>query len=205
MTTLGIRIAYGRLVLAVVLSGCVEQKSALRPSANATARMTGSPPTLDLRAPMALGARAILPRLDPDAGFRPWFMLRGHKGLPTEPRHDTWDVGDMTGRYLESLILARRLTGIPIDSREQLLRSYLAGLFDPKDGLCYTRGTEWTPRRACLFSQSSAMLGLLSWYRETGSTEARRLLDQHVAGVMRRAVTRSDYACFPKYEWDGER
>ena len=98
MTTLEIRIAMGLLFVAAMATGCVEQKSALHPSAHATARTAGSPPTLDLREPMALGARAIPPRLDPNAGFRPWFMLRGHNGLPTEPRHDIWDVGDMTGR-----------------------------------------------------------------------------------------------------------
>ena len=51
-------------------------------------RATGSPPTLDLRDPMSLGARAMPPQLDPNAGFRPWFMLRGHNGIPAQPRHD---------------------------------------------------------------------------------------------------------------------
>src|SRR4030095_8210989 len=99
---------------------------------------------------------------------------------------------------------ARHMTGITIDPRETLLRNYLAGLFDPKDGLCYTRGTELTPRRACLFSQSSAMLGLLRWYRETGSFEARRLLDKQADGLMRVAADHGDYVCFPKYEFDGK-
>jgi hypothetical protein len=110
----------------------------------------------------------------------------------------------MSGRYVESLILARHMTGIPMDPRESLLRDYLAGLFDPKDGLCYTQGTDWTPRRACFFSQSTAMLGLLRWYCETGSPIARSLLDKQADGLMRVAVKRGDYVYFPKYEFDGK-
>ncbi len=106
---------------------------------------------------------------------------------------------------MEGLILARRMTGIPMDSRESLLRGYLAGRFDPRDGLCYTQGTEWTPRRACFFSQSTAMMGLLRWYRETGSPEARRLLDRQADGLLRVAVDRGSHVCFPKYEFDGEK
>jgi len=47
------------------------------------------------------------------------------------------------------------------------------------------------------------MLGLLAWHRQTGSPEARRLLDRHVEGLRRLAVDRGDYAYFPKYEFDG--
>jgi DUF1680 family protein len=90
-----------------------------------------------------------------------------------------------------------------MDPRENVLRSYLASLFDPADGICYTRETEWTPRRACMFSQSCAMLGLLTWLKETGSPQARAILDRHVNGLMRIAVDRGNYVCFPKYEYDG--
>jgi hypothetical protein len=160
------------------------------------------PDTYVLQDAARLAAQSMLARLDLKRGGQPFFRIYPFAD-PPRAEHEKWDDGDMAGRYVESLILARRLTGSPMDSREPLLRAYLAGLFDPKDGLCYTQGAEWTPRRACLFSQSSAMLGLLAWHRETGSTEARRLLDRQVAGVMRLAVTRSNFTLFPKYEWDG--
>jgi hypothetical protein len=160
------------------------------------------PDTYFLQDAARLAGQSMLARLDLQRGGQPFFRIYPFAD-PPRAEHEKWDDGDMAGRYVEALILARRLTGIPIDSREQLLRSYLAGRFDLKDGLCYAQGTDWTPRRACLFSQSSAMLGLLAWYRETGSTEARHLLDQHVTGVMHLAVTRSNCVCFPKYEWDG--
>lgn len=160
------------------------------------------PDTYVLQDAARLAAQSMLARLDLKRGGQPFFRIYPFAD-PPRAEHEKWDDGDMSGRYVEALILARGMTGIPMDSRESLLRAYLGGLFDSKDGLCYTQGAEWTPRRACLFSQSSAMLGLLAWHRETGSTEARRLLDRQVAGVMRLAVTRPNFAYFPKYEWDG--
>jgi len=145
---------------------------------------------------------SMLARMDLQRGGQPFFRIYPFAN-PPRAEHEKWDDGDMSGRYTEALIIARRMTGMPMDPRENTLRTYLAGLFDPTDGLCYTRGTDWTPRRACLFSQSTAMLGLLAWYRETGSPEARRLLDRHVEGLMRLVVDRGDYAYFPKYEFDG--
>ncbi|MFB3789292.1 MAG: hypothetical protein ACE15F_23280 [bacterium] len=160
------------------------------------------PDTFFLQDAARLAAQSMLARLDLARGGQPFFRIYPFAD-PPRAEHEKWDDGDMTGRYVEALIQTRRLTGLPMDSREALLRGYLARLFDPLDGLCYTQGTAWTPRRACQFSQSSAMWGLLAWFRETGSGEARRLVDRHVAGIMRLAEVRSDYALFPKYEWDG--
>jgi hypothetical protein len=58
---------------------------------------------------MALAAHAIARRLDPNQDNRPWFKLKGEGGIPVSPEHDTWDFGDMTGRYLEGLIMARHM------------------------------------------------------------------------------------------------
>jgi len=160
------------------------------------------PNTYELQDAARLGAMSMLARMDLQRGGQPFFRIYPFAN-PPRAEHEKWDDGDMTGRYTEALIMARRMTGMPMDPRENILHTYLASLFDSADGLCYTRGTEWTPRRACLFSQSTAMLGLLAWYRETGSPEARRLLDRHVEGLARLAVDRGNYAYFPKYEYDG--
>jgi hypothetical protein len=48
------------------------------------------------------------------------------------------------------------------------------------------------------------MLGLLAWYRDTGSPAARKLLDRQVDGLMRIARDSGDYVSFPKYEYDGK-
>ena len=161
------------------------------------------PDTYGLQDAARLASLSMLARMDLSRGGQPFFRIYPFAS-PPRAEHEKWDDGDMTGRYVEALSLARRMTGIPMDPRETLLRQYLAGLFNPNDGLCYTRGSDWTPRRACLFSQSSAMLGALAWYRETGSPQARRLLDRHVNGLMRLAVDRGDYVYFPKYEFDGK-
>ncbi len=150
-----------------------------------------------------LAGMSMLARMDLERGGQPFFRIYPFAN-PPRAEHEKWDDGDMVGRYVEALIFSRRLTGIAMDARENVLRQYLAGLFDPVDGLCYTRQAPWAPRRACLFSQSSAMLGLLAWYRETGSPDARHLLDRQVDGLMRIAVARGDSAYFPKYEFDGK-
>ena len=67
------------------------------------------PATQDLREPMALAARAVARRLDASMGGRPWFLIKGVGGIPARPEHASWDLGDMTGRYLETLIDARRM------------------------------------------------------------------------------------------------
>ena len=160
------------------------------------------PDTYEIQDAARLAAMSMLARMDLQRGGQPFFRIYPFAN-PPRAEHEKWDDGDMTGRYVEALILARRMTGMAMDPRENILRKYLSSLFDPADGLCYTRGTNWTPRRACLFSQSCAMLGLLAWHRETGSPEARRLLDRQVDGLMHLAVDRGDYAYFPKYEFDG--
>ena len=160
------------------------------------------PDTYELQDAARLAGLSMLARLDVTRGGQPFFRIYPF-AMPPRAEHEKWDDADMTGRYVEALILSRRITGAPLDRRELLLRSYFLGLFDFADGLCYTRAAPWTPRRACLFSQSSAMLGLLAWHRETGAPEARKLLDWQADGLLRLAVKGTNYACFPKYEWDG--
>ncbi len=159
------------------------------------------PDTYELQDAARLAGLSMLARMDLQRQGQPFFRIYAF-AEPPRAEHEKWDDGDMTGRYVEGLIPVRSITGLSITSRETLLRQYLARLFDPNDGLCYTRQTAWTPHTADIFSQSSAMLGLLAWYRSTGSVRARQLLDRQVDGLMRIAVDRGDYAYFPKYEFD---
>lgn len=175
----------------------------LKPASSNPVARTLVPDTYELQDAARLATCSMLARLDLQRGGQPFFRIYPFAD-PPRAEHEKWDDGDMSGRYVEALILARRMTGIPMDSRETTLRHYLAGLFDPQDGLCYTRGAAWTPHRACLFSQSSAMLGLLAWYLETGSETARQLLERQVRGLERIVIDHGDYACFPKYEYDGQ-
>ncbi len=160
------------------------------------------PDAYELQDAARLASLSMLARMDMTRRGQPFFRIYPF-AKPPYAEHQKWDDGDMTGRYVEALILARRMTGVPMDLREALMRQYLASLYDSSDGLCYTQGTAWTPRRACLFSQSCAMMGLLAWLHETGSPQARQLLDRHVDGLLRIAVDRDEYCLFPKYEFDG--
>jgi hypothetical protein len=161
------------------------------------------PQTDELRDAAQLANLNMLARLDLRRDGQPFFRIYPF-AAPPRAEHEKWDDADTTGRYVEGLILSRRISGLSIDPRETMLRRYLLDLYDLADGLCYTRKTSWTPRRACMFSQSSAMLGLLAWQRETGSLEARKLLDWQVDGLMKIAITNRDTVLFPKYEYDGE-
>lgn len=162
-----------------------------------------APDTYYIQDAARLAGMSMLARLDLQRGGQPFFRIYPFS-YPPRAEHEKWDDGDMAGRYVEALIYSRRMTSLSLDPRETLLRNYFAGLFDASDGLCYTREASWTPRRACLFSQSSAMLGLLAWYNETGSPQARELLDRHANGVMRIAASWGEGVCFPKYEFDGK-
>ena len=94
---------------------------------------------------MALAAGAIVRRLDVVQEYRPWFLLRGQGGIPATAEHARWDLGDMTGRYLEGLILTRRM-GV---SRQEFavaegrLGRYLLELLGP-DGLVHDPQTGTT-------------------------------------------------------------
>src|SRR5207249_1732868 len=118
-------------------------------------KVPNQPGGLDLREPMRLGAQAIVRRLDPAQDFRPWFLLRGQGGIPVAPEHSNWDLGDMTGRYLESLIQSRHMgvTSPAFSEAEGRLGRYLLKLLGP-DGLVHDPGSGAVDHP---FSQGSAL------------------------------------------------
>ncbi len=166
------------LCLVTVLAGCAGDRGSQ--TASGPADKSASPPTtatLDLREPMALAAEAIVRRLDPAQEYRPWFLLRGQGSIPATPEHASWDLGDMTGRYLEGLILTRRM-GVnqpEFSVAEGRLGRYLLKLLGP-DGLVHDPQTGAVDHS---FSQGSALYGLLAWFEDPrdptlrGATEPR--------------------------------
>jgi hypothetical protein len=109
------------------------------------------PDTNDLEDAAHLANLSMLARMDLQRDGQPFFRIYPF-ATPPRAEHEKWDDGDMTGRYVEGLILSRRIAGLPLDTRETKLRHYLLSLYDLADGLCYTRQTPWAPRRACMFS-----------------------------------------------------
>ena len=106
--TMSLLLGASALLLAL-LSGACRPATPTRPQPNPggaprlspVASPRENPASVDLREPMLLGAHAIVRRLDPAQDHRPWFLIRGQGGVPAVPEHASWDLGDMTGRYLE--------------------------------------------------------------------------------------------------------
>ena len=59
--------------------------------------------SLDLRVPVRLAVSCISNRMDPGMNYRPWFLVEVKDSKPIRLRHDVWDFGDMSGRFLEGL------------------------------------------------------------------------------------------------------
>src|SRR5215213_2060957 len=146
---------------------------------------------LDLKSPMQLAAQAVAARLDPDRNGRPFSLLRGCDGIPTEPVHTQWDFGDMGGRYLESLIAARRM-GIDdseLNRAEETLRTFLFGLIGD-DGLIHNPDTS---ERDHPFAQGSALYGMLAWFKDSHSPVVRAATEELISGLVRTCDRQDDY------------
>ncbi len=151
--------------------------------------------TLNLREPMLLAAHAIAHRLDPAAEGRPWFLLRGRDGVPVSAEHASWDLGDMTGRYLEGLILARQMgvSDPELSQAEGRLGRYLLKLLGP-DGLVHH------PNGGAIdhsFSQGSALYGLVAWFEDSGDPVVRKATERLISGLLRRMESQGDHLIDP--------
>jgi hypothetical protein len=123
------------------------------------------PSTLDLREPLRRAVSCIMHRIDPVANYRPWFAVEVEGGRPVRLAHAVWDFGDTSGRFLEALVLARRMIA-PTEEMllcEQRVRRYLDSLIGP-DGIVQNPETGAPDH---MFSQGSALYGLVTDY-ETG-------------------------------------
>lgn len=154
-----------------------------------------------------LAMSSIGHRVDPCRGGQPYFWL----DLESEPpalRHQSWDYCDMCGRWVDALLLGRVMTGArEWTGVEQQLRGFLASRVGP-DGLFYNaeEPAYGSVRTADLFCQSRVLLGLLSWWTETGD----RSVEAHLVGLLRGLTTLATwdggYAHFPGSLWrDGRR
>jgi hypothetical protein len=153
------------------------------------------PYRLDLKTPMQLAARAVAARLDPAQNGRPWSLVRGRNGILAEPVHSQWDFGDMGGRYLESLIAARRM-GIEdaeLTRAEETLRTFLFGLI-ADDGVIHNPDTG---ERDHPFAQGSALYGLLAWFKDSQSAVVRAAIEELISGLLRTCVRQDDYLAQP--------
>jgi hypothetical protein len=154
------------------------------------------PATLDLRIPLRLAISCIVNRMDPDENYRPWFAVDVKNGVPTKLRHDVWDFGDMSGRFLEALILARNMiepTATMLQA-EVRIRNFLGSLMS-------SNGLVMNPdlgRHDHMFSQGSALFGLVTDFDDSRDPALKLRIQTLIQALNDHAVHTSDYLWFPE-------
>jgi hypothetical protein len=152
--------------------------------------------SVDLVAPAARAADNICRRLDAGQSYRPWFWVEGRDGVPVAVEHRSWDFGDMTGRYLEALVRVRRMAGPRArwSRAEERLRVYLAALYGPNGLVMDTDRGE--PDH--VFSQGSALYGLVADLEDGRRPETLALLERQVSGLVGWGHWRDDMCTWPE-------
>jgi hypothetical protein len=155
-----------------------------------------APATLDLRTPLRLATSCIVNRMDPNENYRPWFAVDVKNGAPTKLRHDVWDFGDMSGRFLEALILARNVVEptTPLLQAEARIRFFLGSLLTSR-GLVMNPDTGNADH---MFSQGSALFGLVTDLNDSGNPAVKLQIQTLIQALSDRAQHTTDYLWFPE-------
>src|SRR6266568_2795227 len=172
------------------------------PSAAVATRALGKtaralrPATPDIRDPMRLAAECLLNRMDPSQNYRPWFAVEVVNHRPVRLRHDVWDFGDTSARFLEALILARQMVPATPEmmTGEHHIRQFLLSLFDE-------RGVIRNPDQKApdhMFAQGSALYGLVTDFELSRDPTLRLRIEKFIAGLDGMAVHEKDYLWFPQ-------
>lgn len=167
------------------------------------ATSTGRPSTYFWQEAALLAMRALSHRVDPERDGQPYFWL-DLRATPPRLQHQSWDYCDMSGRWIDGLLLGRLMTGSTTDTAtEEMLRRFLLVRASPRDGLFYNVdapefGSQYG---ADVFCQSRVLLGLLSWWMETGDERIEGYLERLVQGLYQIAAWDGDVACYPASLW----
>jgi hypothetical protein len=154
------------------------------------------PATLDFREPLRRAVQCVINRMDPSMQYQPWFAVDVVNGRPTKLRHDVWDFGDTSGRFLEALILARQM--IPPDPAmttvEDRIRRFLNSLFD-STGLVYNPKLKQPDH---MFAQGSALYALVTDFEQSRDAAVRARIEKFIGALNKSAVQERDYLWFPQ-------
>jgi len=151
---------------------------------------------LNLEGAMALAADSITFRLDETQNFRPYFYIKGKDGIPAFLKHGSWDLGDMTGRYLESMVMTRRMIGAKHEwtqAEERLLAFLLSLLQNPLEIVLDIDKN--APDHA--FAQGSALYGLVSYFEDTGDQIIRKIIEKFIIGLLKLAIPQGNHVIYP--------
>lgn len=144
-------------------------------------------------------ARSLLHRLDKNEHHRPFFNIAVRDGI-MRAEHASWDCVDMTGRFTDAWILARQMFDWPMTEEEEAVRRYLLSTQNPEDGLCYDRECE-EPGTADMFCQSRALLGLVSWFLESGDSAIQDRIEMLAEGLWNVAAKQDDFCYYPGHRY----
>jgi len=134
--------------------------------------------------------------MDPSQNYRPWFAVEVVNHRPVRLRHDVWDFGDTSARFLEALILARQMVPATPEmmTGEHHIRRFPLALFDE-------RGVIWNPDQKApdhMFAQGSALYGLVTDFELSPDPTLRLRIEKFIAGLDGMAVNEKDYLWFPQ-------
>lgn len=165
----------------------------------------------------SLAMSALVARLDLAMNARPFFWI-DIRQQPPQASHSYWDTADIAGRFVDGLVLARRMTSrTDASEAEAMLRQFLWSQQDPVDGLFYnweensTASTEMSKylpdtdlttrqRHVDLFCQRSPLLAMTTLLAD-GDETMRPRLQQMVRGLLAIAERNGDEIRFPTYRW----
>jgi hypothetical protein len=159
-------------------------------------RMEPRPDTLDVREPMRLAVSCMIHRMDPARNYQPWFAVDVENRRPVALRHDIWDYGDTSGRFLEAFITARHMIA---PSEEMLrnegrIRTFLNTLIGP-DGIVHNPETKQPDH---MFAQGSALYALVTGYDDSRDAAMASRIRAFITGLNSAARHENDYLWFPQ-------
>lgn len=145
---------------------------------------------------MALAADSITYRLDETRDYRPFFYMKGKNGIPASLKHGSWDLGDMTGRYLESMVMARRMILIKSDwtLAEERLLHFLISLLKNEKRIILDIDKNASDHA---FAQGSALYGLVMYYEDTKERAIQKTIENFILGLMDHAIPLADHIIYP--------
>jgi hypothetical protein len=155
------------------------------------------------------GLNFLNQNVDKKKGNLPYFWTI-FESDPAEARHDWPDFGDLTSRYIEAFIVARRMLGLPeLFNVEKAQRKLLISYFNEGDGLNYRPKPEksyystifkreYDAHVAEGFDQARVLWALLEWYVESNDPLIRKRIFELINGLDRVLIKKDDYGYYDR-------
>ena len=130
---------------------------------------------------------------DPKLGYLPYWYVN-LESKPPLAYHARVDDSELVGSWLEAIIMMRKMTGSNEgkEVEEGLKQLLLASWCD--EGLRCNARRPWSPFVfANIHEQAYILRGLVTWYLEEGSEEAKERIDGLIHGLRRIAICEEEY------------